>query len=210
MINKILIWIFKRYKLNIVISELNREDNIKNCNRAVTNNGAKFFSETVVHNLQNNPKKIRIGKGTLVMGMLYIFKYGGEIEIGDYCYVGDQTRIWSGDSVKIGNSVFISHNVNIMDTNSHEINSLERDYSYKKYLEYGIANDKGNVEISPIIIEDHVWVGFNSIILKGVRIGEGAIIAAGSVITKDVPAYTIVGGNPAEIIKRIENEREKS
>ena len=51
-----------------------------------------------------------------------------------------------------------------------------------------------------IIIEDHVWIGFNSIILKGVVVGNGAIIAAGSVVTKDVPPRTMVGGNPAKII----------
>ena len=64
------------------------------------------------------------------------------------------------------------------------------------------------VKISPVRINDRAWLGFNSIILKGVTIGEGAIIGAGSVVTKDVPAYTIVAGNPARIIQEIPlNER---
>ena len=55
----------------------------------------------------------------------------------------------------------------------------------------------------PIVIEDKVWIGINSTILPGVKIGYGAIVGAGSVVTKDVPAMTIVAGNPARIIKRI-------
>ena len=56
----------------------------------------------------------------------------------------------------------------------------------------------------PFVIEDNVWIGINSTILPGVRIGYGAIVGAGSVVTKDVPAMTIVAGNPARIIKEIE------
>jgi len=61
------------------------------------------------------------------------------------------------------------------------------------------------VPMAPIHISDKVWIGFNVIILKGVNIGEGAIIAAGSVVTKDVPAWTLVGGNPARVIKQLEH-----
>ena len=62
----------------------------------------------------------------------------------------------------------------------------------------------GNVESSPIIIEDDVWIGFKSSILKGVTIGRGAIVAAGSVVTKAVPEYSLVAGNPAVVIRRLE------
>jgi acetyltransferase-like isoleucine patch superfamily enzyme len=61
-----------------------------------------------------------------------------------------------------------------------------------------------NVDSAPIIIEDHVWISFNSIILKGVTIGKGAIIAAGSVVTKDVAPFTLVAGNPAKLIKHLQ------
>lgn len=64
------------------------------------------------------------------------------------------------------------------------------------------------MNIAPVKISDKVWIGFNSIILKGVTIGEGAVVGAGSVVTKDVPAWTVVAGNPARIIREIpENER---
>jgi galactoside O-acetyltransferase len=60
-----------------------------------------------------------------------------------------------------------------------------------------------HVERQPVTIESKAWIGFNVIILKGVTIGEGAIVGAGSVVTKDVPPYTIVGGNPARVIREI-------
>lgn len=69
----------------------------------------------------------------------------------------------------------------------------------------GIKNWEG-VVMGPVRIEDHAWVGFNVIILKGVTIGEGAIVAAGSVVTKDVPAFTVVAGNPARVIRELPRE----
>ncbi|MFN7691728.1 MAG: DapH/DapD/GlmU-related protein, partial [Bacteroidota bacterium] len=62
---------------------------------------------------------------------------------------------------------------------------------------------KGNIASKPIVIHDKVWISFNAIILKGVTIGEGAVVAAGSVVTKDVAPYTMVAGNPAKFIKNV-------
>lgn len=68
--------------------------------------------------------------------------------------------------------------------------------------------DWQNVKISRLTICDKSWIGFNSILLKGITVGEGAIVGAGSVVTKDVPPWTIVAGNPAKIIREIGvNER---
>ena len=61
--------------------------------------------------------------------------------------------------------------------------------------------DLSTIKSAPIVIKDKAWIGFNCIIMKGVTIGEGAVIGAGSVVTKDVPDYAVVGGNPAQIIK---------
>ncbi|MEA3423389.1 MAG: DapH/DapD/GlmU-related protein, partial [Bacillota bacterium] len=66
---------------------------------------------------------------------------------------------------------------------------------------------QGDSEPAPVVIEDDVWIGARTVILPGVVIHEGSIIAAGSIVTKDVQAYSIVGGNPAKLIKmRFENE----
>ena len=169
----------------------------------VTCNEVLFLSSAEVHNMQHDKTKILIGDGSQIAGILLIVPYGGKISIGKNCYVGDHSRIWSAEEVCIGDNVLISHNVNIMDTNAHETDLKERAETYKKQVKEGYPKLKGSVETAKIKIGNHVWVGFNSIILKGVTIGEGVIVAAGSVVTKDVPAYSMVAGNPAIIIKTL-------
>lgn len=164
---------------------------------------SRFYEQAEVHNLQKNIEKIIIGENTHIRGKLLIFPYGGEIKIGNDCYIGENTSIWSASGVKIGNGVLISHNCNIIDTNSHELNYKERIESYKKMLIEGHPKNTPNVPTNPIVIEDYAWISFNVSILKGVKIGKGAIVAAGSVVTKDVPDWTIVGGNPAKLIKKL-------
>ncbi|MBK8350454.1 MAG: acyltransferase [Saprospirales bacterium] len=134
------------------------------------------------------------------------FFYGGEIKIGKDSYIGDGVRIWSGEKITIGNDVIIGHNTNIIDTNSHETDMQERQKSVRKQLELGYQKEKGNIETAPIIIKDNVWISYGVSILKGITIGEGAIIAANSVVTKNVEPFTLVAGNPAVFIKKISNE----
>lgn len=164
---------------------------------------AVFLPTAEVHNMQSNAAKILVGKGSQIAGVLLITPFGGSISIGENCYVGDHSRIWSAEEISIGNNVLISHNVNIMDTNAHETDAAERAISYRKQVAEGFPKTKGSVETAKVKINDHVWIGFNSIILKGVTIGEAAIIAAGSVVTKDVPAFCIVAGNPAVVVKSL-------
>ena len=203
MVKKILVWFINRYKLQTVLSEIQNTSNILSCNSVVENEGGQFYSEAQVVNLQNDASKIRIGEGTHIRGMLHIFRYGGEITIGQDCYVGDHSRIWSGESVRIGNFVQISHNVNIIDTSAHEIDAYERAERYVDLINNGAWQHKGNVLTAPIIIEDYVWISFNVSVLRGVHIGQGAIIGAGSVVTKNVPAFTLVAGNPAVVVKQL-------
>lgn len=165
---------------------------------------AFFFAESRVYNFQENRNKIKIGDGTCVRGEMLVFADGGEISIGNDCYVGRDSYIWSACKVQIGNNVLISHNVNIMDTNSHELNFIERSEGYKSLIKNGHFKSKRNVLSAEVIIGNNVWIGFNAIILKGVQIGEGAIIGAGSVITKDVPPFSLVVGNPAQVVKQLQ------
>jgi acetyltransferase-like isoleucine patch superfamily enzyme len=161
-----------------------------------------FLNDAKVYNGQTK-EKIVIGKNTHILGQLLVFKYGGEINIGDNCYVGDGTKIWSGESVIIGNNVLISHNVSIVDTNAHEIDYIERATRYEDLIANGPWKTKGNVETKPILIKDHAWINFGAIILKGITIGSGSIVAAGAVVTKDVPDFVVVAGNPAVIVKKL-------
>jgi len=163
-----------------------------------------FYKNARIYNLQNDRNKIRIGNQTQIYGELHLFGYGGEIEIGERCFVGEYTKIWSGNKIIIGDDVLISDNVHIVDTNSHEMNHKERADGYLRIINEGHSSNKeANINTAPITIGNYVWINFNSIILKGVTIGEGAIIAAGAVVTKDVPAFALVGGNPAKVIKYV-------
>lgn len=175
------------------------------CEKQVTlGRGSKFYPEARVYNLQSK-ENIIIGEGTHIRGQLLVFKFGGHISIGNDCYIGEGTRIWSGESLTIGNNVLVSHNVNIVDTNSHEIDFKERAERYKELIKNGHWNDKGSIITSPVIIKDNAWISFGAIILRGVTIGEGAIVAAGSVVTKDVNDFEVVAGNPAKVIKKLDN-----
>jgi len=192
--------------IEIKINELN----INKCLEQVTiGEKSRFYKQAEVNNMQGKTEKISIGMNNHIRGNLQVFKKGGKIEIGDFCYVGENSKIWSAVEVIIGNQVLISHNVNIHDNISHPINSEMRFKDYKRIL--GIEKyeaEKFDLNPKSILIKDKAWIGFNSIILKGVTIGEGSIVGAGSVVTKDVPDWTIVAGNPAKIIREIpENER---
>jgi bifunctional N-acetylglucosamine-1-phosphate-uridyltransferase/glucosamine-1-phosphate-acetyltransferase GlmU-like protein len=104
--------------------------------------------------------------------------------------------ICAAKSIKIGTYVGIGANVCIYDTDFHPIDPYERRYEDYK------------TKSSPVIIDDYAWIGGNSIILKGVRVGKGSVVGAGSVVTKDVPDFEIHAGNPARFIKKIEYNHE--
>lgn len=165
-----------------------------------------IYPEAIIYNPPNDPSRIVIGENSHIQGELHIFNYGGRIEIGNNTYIGKDSRIWSGDNVKIGNNVLISHFCNIIDTNSHEINPYERAERSKEIFSSGHWKTKGSIKTSPITIKDYAWISFNVSILKGVTIGEGAIIGACSVVTDDVPDFALAIGNPAKVIKIIPQE----
>jgi len=170
---------------------------------------SKFYPESLVNNMQNDKTKIVIGDNTHIRGFLQLFKQGGHIVIGNESYIGENAKIWSAENIEIGNRVLISHNVNIHDNISHPINSKERHNDYLRILGLNNIDAKQfDLRTKPVVIKDDAWIGFNATILKGVTIGKGAIIGACSLVTKDVPDWTIVAGNPAQIIRIIpENER---
>lgn len=198
--------IIRLSRIHRLIYLANEADQQIMSNKSVTNNGGYFWDGARVYNTKNDPGDIIIGKDSYISGELKTLNYGGRIVIGENSYIGSNTKLWSGEAITIGNNVLVSHNVHIIDTTSHETNHLERANSFINSISTGGTYlDKGSVITAPITIEDHVWISFNCIILKGVKIGKGAIIAAGSVVTKDVNPFTLVGGNPAKLIKLIGN-----
>jgi len=129
-----------------------------------------------------------------------------EAKIGDRVMINGST-FYCTTGITIGNDVLISWGCTIVDSNMHSIVSSERVKELataKKEYDNGTIGDNPDIQTiksKPIVIKDKVWIGFNCIIMKGVTIGEGAVIGAGSVVTKDVPDYAVVGGNPAKVIK---------
>jgi acetyltransferase-like isoleucine patch superfamily enzyme len=172
----------------------------------VTSQNPEYFENASAKNFQRDRTKIKLEKNTVVRGHLKVLKYGGQITIGKNSYVGNNSAIWSGDSVLIEENVLVSDNVFICDTNSHEINSEERLATYLSILQKGAPAQKGNIRTAPIVIKKNAWINYGAVILKGVTIGEGAIIGAGSVVTKSVPDRTFAAGNPARIIRKIDEE----
>lgn len=126
--------------------------------------------------------EIILGDKVLLHRYVKLSASGGKIEIGSNSYIGDRTEIHSGASVKIGNNVNIAWDCNILDRDYHAFNS---ETEVKK----------------SVVISDNVWIGVGAMVLKGVTIGEGAVVAAGSVVTRDVPEKCLVAGNPAKVIK---------
>ena len=169
--------------------------------RIVMGSGVTLGSSSRIFNLRDEPDSIKIGDQTMVLGELNTFKYGGKISLGARCFVGEGSRIWSGEEVVIGDDVLISHNVSIVDTNAHEMDFQERKERHISFLLNGHHSTKASIQTKPIFIHNSAWINFGAIILKGVTIGRGAIIAAGAVVTKDVEPFTVVAGNPARVVK---------
>lgn len=126
-------------------------------------------------------KGMKTGKRTTV-NMHNLVKAARNISIGDCCHVNRGVILDGRGGLKIGNNVSVSYNVVLM-TGGHDPNSIDF---------------KGR--FSPIVIEDNVWIGVNATVLQNVKIGKGAVVAAGAVVTKDVPPYTFVAGIPARAI----------
>lgn len=158
-----------------------------------------LMAEAAITNESQLPDRLRIGSGCLVIGQLLVGKEG-TLEIGDDCYVGPSARIWALHQLWIGSRVFISHGVNIHDSDSHSLSAKERHERFLEKMRLGKHLVPENAKSGPVVIEDDVWIGFNAVILKGVKIGRGAVVGAGSMITKDVEPFTIVVGNPQRVV----------
>lgn len=167
--------------------------------------GARLTRLARIRNICGNSSLIRIGSKTVISGELLIFPQGKGIKIGDWGYLGENSRIWSAASVSIGDRVLISHDVKIIDSLTHPLNPRDRHDQFRSIVEYGHPTDikLGGI---PIFIEDDVWIAAGAIILRGVNIGKGAIVGAGAVVTSDVPSFTIVAGNPARVIRKLTDD----
>ncbi len=146
---------------------------------------------------------LEIGSNSLVNSSLVFEKDFSSIYIGINSFISGAI-ISCAKNIKIGNNVQIAWGTIIFDHNSHSLDYMERRNDLPNTFK-GLKTWK-DVAIAEVKIEDDVWIGTNVVILKGVTIGKGSIVGAGSVVTKDVPPMVIVAGNPAKIVKRLNND----
>lgn len=162
-------------------------------------------SSIVDHKMISPLGSLAVGKECVINGELVCTT--GSIVIGNYVVINQNTRIFSADKIIIKDNVMISWGCNIVDSNMHSMHSADRLRDTQTAREAIRTNTMGqnidysNIISKPIVIKENAWIGFNAIIMKGVTIGRSSIVGAGSVVTKDVPDYAVVAGNPAKIIK---------
>lgn len=152
---------------------------------------------------------LEVGRENILSCEFRFESSAGHIKVGDGCYIGPSLLI-SRNSIEIGNHVTIAWGCTIYDHDSHSLNFRERRKDIEREIEnlrHGVdfIHDKDweTVRSKPIVIKDDAWIGMDSVILKGVTIGRGAVVGAGSVVVKDVPDWTVVAGNPAVVIKEL-------
>ncbi|RFU85245.1 sugar O-acetyltransferase [Streptomyces triticagri] len=118
----------------------------------------------------------------------FFTEYGLNTTFGENVFVNQGCTFMDKGGIRIGNDVMIAPKVGLI-TGGHPLPLAER----REYLSF-----------APIVIEDDVWIGTAALIMQGVTVGAGAVVAAGAVVTRDVPARSVVGGVPARVIKKID------
>ncbi len=161
--------------------------------------------------------RVVIGTGCVLGSRIVLEREVGSVRIGDSTYISAGTQLICAQQITIGSNVLIAWGCTLVDHDSHSLSWAKRSQDVQDWRR-GLMNGgpagatrQKNWDVVPsaaICVQDKVWIGFNVIVLKGITIGEGAVVGAGSVVTKDVPAWTAVAGNPARVIREI-NEDER-
>jgi len=147
---------------------------------------------------------VRIGQDSIICGSIHLHR-PARFHLGARSYVGHDSAVHVAESTVIGDDVMISWGCTLIDTDMHSLHFSER--SNDVLITGGrnglSAKDKdwSVVPCAPITIKNKAWIGMHTIILKGVTVGEGAVVAAGSLVSADVPPWTLVAGRPARVIR---------
>jgi acetyltransferase-like isoleucine patch superfamily enzyme len=155
---------------------------------ATLGTATRLGSDGRVYNILGDKTAIKVGDNGMVRGELLTFGFGGRIEIGDWFYLGPMSTIWSASEINIGDRVLISHSVAIHDSDSHPTDPQLRFAQTRQILTKGHPRENPGVKTKPVRIGNDVWIGMGAIIMKGVTIGDRAIIGARAVVKTDVPA----------------------
>lgn len=200
--------------INKIKAFTQKKDIDKFSNQLAVNDSAILLPGTKFDFRQTPENRIYISMGEkcLIKAAFVFETTKGNIVIGNNVYIGGATLICRS-TIQIEDDVTMAWGITIYDHNSHSINWAERKNDnqqcyndYKNHHGNAIANkDWSNVVSKPIKICSKAWIGFDVLIMKGVTIGEGAVIGARSVVTKDVAPWTVVAGNPAVEVKKLNN-----
>jgi acetyltransferase-like isoleucine patch superfamily enzyme len=189
---------YRNYRKQNFFKELIRNGNLKigeNCNLTAC-------TLRLPANPKNNHLYFTIGDNCMIEGELLCYTPESSIVIGNGVYIGNNTKLLSHTKITLQNDIMLSWSITVMDTDAHSLVSKEREKDVSDWLKGAQFKNWEKVNTSPITIESNSWIGFNSIILKGVCIGKGAIVAAGSVVAKSVESFSIVAGNPSTFVKK--------
>ncbi|MDB5287276.1 MAG: thiogalactoside acetyltransferase [Mucilaginibacter sp.] len=165
---------------------------------------------------QTGKTYVNIGLDCIIGGTFTFEAATGEVVIGNKVYLAGGHLICK-NKIEIESDVFISWGITIFDNDSHSLDYRDRLADMQNHLNdwragytnLNTSKNWANVNSAPVKISRYAWIGMGVTILKGVTIGEGAVVAAKSVVTKDVEAWTVVGGNPAKFLKNIPLELRK-
>lgn len=147
----------------------------------------------------------KLGDDSIFAGRVSMDRECASVSVGSRTFIG-KSHLVAAQSIEIGSDVLVSWNVTIIDHQSHSLKFGDRSADVCNWLAGG--KDWSHVEIKSVSIRDKTWIGFGATILPGVTIGEGAVVGACSVVTRDVEPWTLVAGNPARVIRRLSNDSE--
>ncbi len=143
--------------------------------------------------------KVTIRSRAIVRGILKNER-GGRIDVGPGVYIGDGVIISAACEVVIGAHTLVAHGVQVFDNNTHPIDAAER-VKHLRMIVGEVPQTPVSIGKAAIHIGQRCWIGMNSLILKGVTIGDDTIIGAGSVVVNDIPKSVVAAGNPARVIR---------
>ncbi|MCK1313371.1 acyltransferase [Bradyrhizobium sp. 23] len=144
--------------------------------------------------------RLLVGDQSIVHANINFEDEGGEVRIGSRTFIG-RSNLVCYRSVVIGDDVIMSWGITIVDHDSHSVDWEKRRNDVRDWKKS--QKNWKQVAHAPVVVRDKAWIGFNVSILKGVTIGEGAVVGACSVVTRDIPPYAVAVGNPARVVREL-------